>query len=267
MVLGGYFDESIRPDGHEPICVGGFLFKQAAYSRFSRQWRRTVLRVGNRRLAHFHMTDLCAGQGEYKGLTIAERVSILERAVDAVGSHAYAAIGVTFDQREFEAVAPKGWPRYFGSIYTAACQMCLQTTGHWLRKWDCPMRVLYVFERGHKFENEAHRLLSAIGQDEEAAKHCRYRNHVFESKATEPGLQAADLFAWATTKARSVDGGAVPKAFKPFLPSVIRFGSLNPGRQMLHVFTEKRLVRFFDELANGKPMVTVRFGPRLRTFR
>jgi hypothetical protein len=31
LVLGAYFDESERQEAQEPICVGGYLFKPAAY--------------------------------------------------------------------------------------------------------------------------------------------------------------------------------------------------------------------------------------------
>ena len=48
MFIRACFDESIRQDFDEPICVGGYLFKQAAYEKFKRRWHRTVLRYGKR---------------------------------------------------------------------------------------------------------------------------------------------------------------------------------------------------------------------------
>jgi hypothetical protein len=84
------FDESIRPDFDEPICVGGYLFKEAACERFKRQWHRTVLRYGERRFNAVHMTDLFVGVKEYKGIETKDRVAILGAAIDAVCRHAYA---------------------------------------------------------------------------------------------------------------------------------------------------------------------------------
>ena len=81
VILTGLFDESERLDGGEPVCVGGYLFKASGYKQFRRSWKRYVLRFRNRRFTHFHMTDLCAGHGEYEGLTISDRVEILDQAV------------------------------------------------------------------------------------------------------------------------------------------------------------------------------------------
>lgn len=77
IVLTAYLDESYREEKQEPICVGGFLFKQAGYKKFHRYWSKHVLRCGGRRLAHFHMKDLCAGRGEYEGLSISDRIASL----------------------------------------------------------------------------------------------------------------------------------------------------------------------------------------------
>jgi hypothetical protein len=48
------------------ICVGGQLFKPAAYAKSKRQWRRSVLRFGDRRFTAFHMVDLFAGGKEFR---------------------------------------------------------------------------------------------------------------------------------------------------------------------------------------------------------
>ena len=95
------FDESIRQDFDEPICVGGYLFKPAAYEKFKRRWHRTVLRYRKRRFTAFHMFDLFAGNDEYEGLLAEDRTAILDAAVTAIGVHAYAGIGTYFDQAEF----------------------------------------------------------------------------------------------------------------------------------------------------------------------
>jgi hypothetical protein len=52
------FDESIRLNFDEPICVGGYLFKQAASEKFKCQWHSTVS-YGERRFTVFHTFDFC----------------------------------------------------------------------------------------------------------------------------------------------------------------------------------------------------------------
>jgi hypothetical protein len=170
VFLRAYFDESIRPDLDEPICVGGYLFKSAAYDRFKRRWQRTVLRYGARRFGAFHMTDLFAGAKEYEGLATDDRVRILEAAISATCAHAYAGVGTYFDQAEFERSVPADWAQAYGSIDSLACQLCLQATGHWLVQWRCPMRVEYLFERGHRHWKEADVRLTQVTKREEIRK-------------------------------------------------------------------------------------------------
>lgn len=197
MVIGAYFDESIRQEGEESICVGGYLFKPSQYVRFRQRWHREVLRLPDRRqLRYFRMADICAGQGVCAGLDIPTRMGVLKRAVDVVGDCAYGAVGVHFLQAEFVALAPPDFAKYRGSIYSQACGMIPQVTAFRLREWGCGnMEVLYVFERGHKFQSEANDILGAMARDPRAVKQFKYR-HMFEEKEREYGLQAADLFAW-----------------------------------------------------------------------
>jgi Protein of unknown function (DUF3800) len=247
-VLAGYFDESEQQQGNWPICVGGFLFKPSGYKRFRRKWNRDVLRFRGRRVAPFHMTDLCSGHGVYEGLTISDRVVILENAVEAIVAHTYSGVAIQFYQSEFERKAPADWPLRFGSIYTAACQMCLRATAYWLNRDGCQMNVYYVFEEGHEFENEAHLLLSAVGKHEDVRRLLRYRKHAFEPK-TEVGLQAADFFAWVCTKASTVgaSGEPIPRAFVPFLGPVTVWADKHNDQSRIHEFTGPRLERFIND--------------------
>jgi hypothetical protein len=264
MVITAYFDESERPDAAQPICVGGFAFKPAGYKSFRRYWISNVLRYRGRRVDPFHMTDLCAGQGVYEGLSITDRVAILNHAVHAVKKYAACAQGVFFDQREF--VAPPDWPLVFGSIYSVACNLCLQVTSYWMREFSIQSEILYTFEAGHKFEDEADRFLKAIRQSEEARKRFRYRNHQFELKS-EVGLQAADLYAWTLTKARSIDGGPIPRAMRPFAEPLLAMVEGSEGRFRCSMFRGDMLDRFLRESLSNPVFIRVDRGPRKPAFR
>lgn len=196
----GFFDESENPEGQKPIAVAGFLFTRTGHAQFYREWKKTVLRHGTKHFAHFHMTDLYAGKGVYAGVTIPERVEIFENAITAINKNIYAAIGVHFNQQEFEEVAPVEWSHYFGSIYTTACHMCIQATAYGLREWRSSERVHYTFESGHKFRAQANSLMEKIQNDAAAKRDFRYHGHSFQEKNQSFGLQAADLFAWNVVK-------------------------------------------------------------------
>lgn len=263
MTLNGYFDESERRDKPEQICVGGYLFKPTAYRQFCRQWRRDVLMFEGRAFSAFHATDLVAGRGEYDGLSIPDRVQILDRAVDAITTRMYAGVGVHFYVNEFIAAAPKNWPQGRGSIYSAACQACLHSTAFWMKERRNFDRILYVFERGHKFEHEANALLIATGRHEELRREFHYQNHLFEEKQAAYGLHAADLFSWWITKSKSQNKS---RALGAFLAPLFRLSETRADSQRVTQLTGEFLHEFFREQVAGLPPTSADPGPRKRKF-
>jgi hypothetical protein len=269
VVLTAYFDESIRQEGDEPICVGGYVFKSKGYERFCDRWRRSVLRLTNRtRLPHFHMTDLCAGRGEYSSLSIDERIGILDRAVGTIVQHAHKGVAVYFSQADFVDLAPPNWPQHFGSTYAAACRMCMELTAQRLTQIRCHLGVAYVFEAGHRRQAEADDVLGAMARHPQSGKYLHYRGHRFGTK-DEPGLQAADLLCWSLTKAK-VARGKAPVAFKPFLPVVRRLADETNDRMVVYNFTGDLLKDFFlSQTDRNMPRASapLKFRPGKRAFR
>jgi uncharacterized protein DUF3800 len=243
------------------------LFTRTGYAQLYREWKKTVLRHGTKRFAHFHMTDLYAGKGVYAGVTIPERVEIFENAITAISKNIYASIGVHFNQQEFEEVAPLEWSRYFGSIYTAACHMSIQATAYGLREWRSSEKVHYTFESGHRFRAQANSLMEKIRNDAEAVRNFRYRSHSFEQEDQSFGLQAADLFAWNVVKESF---RTVPPSLRPFLLSMGRLASEIKKRQVFFPLTGDRLVAFLDDQMLGTwsrdRHIPLDFGPRKRTL-
>ena len=174
-----------------------------------------------------------------------DRVAILEAAIDAVCRHAYAGIGTYFDQAEFERSVPADWAQRYGSIYSQACQLCLQATGHWLGQWQCPMKVEYLFESGHKHWKEADARLTAVVALQGIAKTLRYRRHAFVKKA-EPGLQTANLFVWTMTRVHAHQAGK--EVYPAFVPTLMKLARA-PMQQKLHKVTGNKLKRLLEEHA------------------
>lgn len=250
-----FFDESVARGVGEPICVAGVVFTPGDYKRFCRYWCRNVLRNRGQRFAAFHMTDLVAGEKDYGSLSIRERIGVLDHAVLAVSRYATAGVAVCFAQEEFERKAPPDWPEVFGSIYSAACGMCLQATGLWLTRWGHQMEVRYVFERGHSFSAQADEFLTAYGQDRDMRQRCRYRSHSFGAKS-EVGLQAADLAAWTIAKA-AISNGTPPRSMVPFVESVMRLANNLNDRYRIHRFEGVLLDRYLHECMT-EPLHTFR---------
>lgn len=270
LVLSAYFDESEQLVGDDPFCLGGYLFKVGGYNDFVSYWRRHVLKHRGRVYSPFHTTDLISGQKVYEGLSIPDRLEILDRAIYAVGNFTCGAIGVQFDQKEFERKAPPTWPQRFGSIYTVACHFAVEATVLWLENQRCHLKVLYVLERGHRYWKEADEVLCAIRdhKDENIRKRLRYRAHLFEDKS-EVGLQAADLYAWTVAKTAALKPNEIPRALEPFRESLVKLALAHKpeDRYKVHSVTGEWLDKHIEHSLTGEPFMSINHGPRRPGFR
>jgi hypothetical protein len=263
MTLSGYFDESMRPEAGEPIAVAGYVFKPTAYKQFARTWRRLPPQTAR----PFHMTDLLGGKRQFADLSITIRKALLGGAIHAINQYAFAGICVLFDQTEFERTVPANWPKYFGSIYSIACQLCMRVTAHWMDAHKVFLRTDYVFEAGHKFQAEADRLLSLAGTVPELRKAYRYNGHAFREKDAAVGLQAADLLAWAATRAHV--GGEMSKTVRAFAPEILTLTEGGDARYDIQFLTGQKLQLLLQEQVEqmGRPELTTRVPAHKRAFR
>src|SRR5687768_11744432 len=67
-----YFDESGTHDGSSVMTLAGYLFTSDQARKFSRDWTNDLERIG---ISCAHMTDCALGFGEYKNLTLEERIN------------------------------------------------------------------------------------------------------------------------------------------------------------------------------------------------
>lgn len=245
MVLAGYFDESERSEGSEPISVAGYIFKPKGYEHFARKWSR-MLRSGPTPTSHFHMTTLYARTEQYAGWSLEQRSEVLRQAVDAVRKHSYCGISVLFSQSEFERMAPHHWVPHFGSIYSAACQMVLRTTAFWMDQNRNFEPIAYAFESGHRFWDEANAILTGVTRaDADLKRSYRHLSHTAIGKKDAYGLQAADMLAWVMTR---VTVGApknhTMRAFGPIIMDLVRgqasrYQAFHPSGDLLRRFFEE----------------------------
>jgi hypothetical protein len=252
MLLSGFFDESERQDGSEPITLGGYIFKPSGYKHFCRKWRRMLETAGPKPTSHFHMTNLYARTYEYAGWSVDERAEVLRQAVDALQKHAYFGVCVLISQSEFEQLAPPHWRIQFGSIYSAVCQLALNATGFWMDNRGRHESIAYAFESGHRFWDEANGLLTGIGKHPTLQVKCRYHSHTAIPKERAYGLQAADLLAW--TFARLRVGAPRNQTMTAFAPIIMDLVEGRSDRYQLLYLKGDTLQRFFDEQNAAGPM-------------
>lgn len=242
--LKGFFDESERTEGQEPLVVAGAVFYPGRYRRFAREWRRMLRTAPGGPFTHLHMTNLYAGKREYDGLGD-RRGEILGAAVDLINDHTTLAVSVVIDQAEFERLAPAWYAELHGSIYTTACQMGMRATSFHLSEFGISRPVDYEFERGHRFASEAEAVLREIRNlpvENEEGYH--YGSHAFTDKKSEPGLQAADLLAW--TIARAHVHFPTNRTVQLFRPHLLRLGR-DLNRFKVQLMTGDKLSRFMEE--------------------
>jgi hypothetical protein len=240
MLLQAYLDESDRPDGEQPICVAGYVFKPRQYSRFAREWA-AFLR--DSKLTHLHMTDLYAGKGECRGLT-GGKGPLFGRAVDIITEHTLCGVAVMFDQKEFEAAAPPWFASFQGSIYSTACQITLRTTAFLLSELGYRQLVDYTFDQGYRFAGEANAIITRIASVSDASEQYRYHSHAFADMKRTAGLQAADVLAWTIARARC--GFPDNKSIAAFEPHIRRLAK-ESRKHSLQIFTGRKLRLFFEE--------------------
>ncbi|MEO5894897.1 MAG: DUF3800 domain-containing protein [Vicinamibacterales bacterium] len=268
--LGAYFDESERTLAGEPIAVGGFVFRPAAYREFERKWRRMLRTAPGGPIPFMHMTDLYAGHGHFKR-PVKDRVRLLHAACGLIERHAMAGVATIIDQQQFQAVAPKNWPNVLGSIYSGSCQMCLQITGYWIKHHNVNLTIHYVFENGQAFENEADSILKGMGHNEVHRALSRYQGHTFVDKRAAAGLQAADIYVWLATKYAA--DSPTSRAAMPFLEPLLSI-CRDKDRFTFNHFTGDVLNRLVQEQVNGfmtkyrqGEVQEIDTGPHARLFR
>ena len=198
-------------------------------------------------------------------MSIPDRVRILDAAVDAILSHSLLGVAVHFDREEFESLAPADWPQRFGSIYTFACQLCLQRTADWLKVHKCNYPVSYVFEHGHGWQAQCDATLTEIGRAKSLRSRLRYHDNRFGGKSGDYGLQAADLLAWTTTKL-SILRTDIHK-IAPLVASLKRLAPNGGKHTHIDSFTGDKLRTIIQYGMTTPSLHIVSAGPARRTFR
>jgi hypothetical protein len=213
------------------------------------------------------MTDLFQGKGEFRGRSISDRVAILDAAIDAITSNAMGGVGAMVDQHEFELEAGPDWPTRFGSTYSTLCQRTLQVTAAWLQDRRVFEPVVYVFEKGHKYEHEADAIMNGISETEFLRKRFQYAHHSFAHKHRCYGAQAADILAWLAIRIHLDKPSSAGPAFYPSVAKLSKH--FEPKGVFVPHYTGDRLKSFISQQKERPPEGEYQFdvGPRKRSFR
>lgn len=214
-----YLDESENASSRIYV-VGGFVGKAEVWDRVEPEWL-ACLPAG---ITAFHATDCFTGNREFKGISMADRVALMDRLTDVIVAQDLRLVGYGIDSKNYQALAPKAkeneflrnkYAAPFGGVVQLACEAMGNGPG--------PESIWQVLEQGEQWEqcgffiesNEYSRSANRTIADMRICSDLWFRSRIgTESYGTKTGaagiplLQVADLGAFLAAKyiAKAPDG-------------------------------------------------------------
>src|SRR4051794_30279906 len=87
-----FIDESGTHDGSPMLTVAGYLFKQDQARRFARDWGKILEQYG---LPAAHQTDCANGKGDYKNLSMEQRIELTKLLIQNIKRRTMYGFGVS----------------------------------------------------------------------------------------------------------------------------------------------------------------------------
>lgn len=213
-----YFDESGTHHGSKLMTVAGYWFDADQDSRFSRDWTKDLRRLG---LDYAHMTDCVHGCGQYKALSLEDRVKSEKLLIEHIKRRTRYGFAITVDPNKYDEImrfteAP--------SCYTMCLMILFHHISQFARINNYKRKLKFFFEAGHKSAGEANAYMNAISAHGQAwVDYTQYAGHAFVDKRSAPPLQAADMLAWQTRHYYERRNSGHLKPRKDFVALVRRF--------------------------------------------
>jgi hypothetical protein len=238
------------------MSMAGYWFDQQQAARFSRDWAKDLEKIG---ISHAHMTDCALGFGEYKSLSLQERIRAQTLLIEHIKRRSRFGFGVCISPSAYnEAMRDvRGAP----SCYTLCLLLCVNKITDFARAIGYSGKLAYFFEAGHEKANEAHKFMNFIPSvGEQLADFHKYAGHAFVEKTVALPLQAADMFAWQLRHYfdRCIDGHIKPRRDYKALVRPFDFQVLVSGN---HILALRELFRRIGPLfPAGDPEQVIRTG-------
>lgn len=223
------------------FTVAAVTYGLDAAKKANRHWPHAALKG-----RAFHMTDLNARQGEFRGITDSEMLEIMTGAVGTACNYSSSVVAVSCDAREVEAFLPRVAARdtpsqeilgAMRSPYGLMCHLCMTAVGRMCRG---SRDVAYTLESGDEGQRGVLRYLEFVENHPHAEMFrdlYSFRSKNTGTKADIEGIfHAADLVAWefGTHAKRRLAGDATKRTsferiaagtnnyFRYFAPESIR---------------------------------------------
>jgi hypothetical protein len=194
-------DETGVHDSASATAVGGYVFNEEGYQRFTKSWRETLLPFEDRGIEFFHAGDCYDRNGKFQLLNSGDRDGLFRSLIALIKTTAKLGVICSLEDQAFATAIRRNKLRaYSGSKYTACALRVLPTVGTCLRELNLDGDVRYLFESGYEYSKEANFMIEQDVRKPDRRKAASYESHAFEPKRAQPAFQAADLFLWLWQK-------------------------------------------------------------------
>ena len=190
VIYHAYLDESGTHRGSPAMTMASYIFDERSVRLFCRDWRSELERAG---LTAAHMTDCALGFGEYRDMSMRERITVEKNLIKIIRKRSLVGMTISLDHAKFEKVMDG--VRFKHSAYTNLLLISVRKMGEWVKKRDPDGRIAFFFESGHDKAKEAHAFMNFIDKNN-WDENFRYVSHTFMDKKDLLPLQAADMLAW-----------------------------------------------------------------------
>lgn len=185
-----FFDESGTHDGSPFVCVAAVLIPDERMRSFSDAWLAMLSTWG---LKAFHMTDCNSERGEFKALNAQQCDQAARDAIHITKQHAEFWTAASIDARAHQLVGADGIGL---SAYVLASAFCMLNIKDWRASSTAESEITYTFESGVSEDRLVDRALTRIFSDVDSRSQYGYLSHSYQSKISQFGLQASDIYAW-----------------------------------------------------------------------
>jgi hypothetical protein len=217
-----YFDESGSHEGTTVFGLACVVGREARWDVFRQRWQRLLHKEG---LPDIHMADLEARKAQFEGWP-AQRYRAVRDTIGGIltGSLWFYFFSNAFFMADYDAVIIRAQRRrqyYVRTPYTLSMQVLLEMMWDALQPRLRPgEQITCVFDRNDQVRGEATRIFADLMRKKPGWCDV-YRGPLFESRLTEPPLQAADVFAYESRLAMEMMAGARRHAVRPLLRRLI----------------------------------------------
>ena len=212
MIWTAYLDESGTHDDSPIMLMGGFLGNTEQWERFNDEWRSLLKTSG---VSYCHGTELVHGKKQFKDWPFPKRKAFQDEANRIMLGHLELSVTAVIRKDDYDAIY-KATPNpsklrkdtKFGVLFRGCLWAVLGAVTEDLERAK-QFTVNFVLEDGAKNSADALRLFD-LAKSNTLPEWSHLLGTIKLETKQSPGLQAADLLVYASSRIEQTDHGNLP---------------------------------------------------------